>query len=237
MGTQLRLSTAYHPQTDGQTERTIQTLEDMLRAYVMDFKSGWSSSIPLVEFAYNNSYQSSIQMAPFEALYGRRCRSPLYWDDVDRAAVTGPEMIQEMEQKVKLIQQRLRAAQDRQAAYANKRRRPLEFQQGDRVFLRVSPFRGTVRFGMKGKLAPRYVGPCEILQRVGTVAYRLALPPSLSGIHYVFHVSMLRKYEPDPSHVLEISDVQLDPDYLILRDQFVFWIDLNGSFVVSLYQW
>lgn len=83
MGTQLRLSTAYHPQTDGQTERTIQTLEDMLRAYVMDFKSGWSSSIPLVEFAYNNSYQSSIQMAPFEALYGRRCRSPLYWDDVD----------------------------------------------------------------------------------------------------------------------------------------------------------
>ncbi|XP_073022767.1 uncharacterized protein [Primulina eburnea] len=112
------------------------------------------SSIPLVEFAYNNSYQSSIQMAPFEALYGRCCRSPLYWDDVDRAAVTGPDMIHEMEQKVKVIQQRLKAAQDRQAAYAYKRRRPLEFQQGDRVFLKVSPFRGTVRFGMKGKLAP-----------------------------------------------------------------------------------
>ncbi|XP_073061747.1 uncharacterized protein [Primulina eburnea] len=212
MGTELRLSTAYNPQTDGQTERTIQTLEDMLRAYVMDFKSGWQSSIPLVEFAYNNSYQSSIQMAPFEALYGRRCRSPLYWDDVDRAAVTGPDMIHEMEQKVKLIQQRLKAAQDRQAAYANKRRRPLEFQHGDRVFLKVSPFRGTVRFGMKGKLAPRYVGPYEILQRIGTLAYRLALPPSLSGIHDVFHVSMLRKYEPDPSHVLDISEVQLDPD-------------------------
>ncbi|XP_073025121.1 uncharacterized protein [Primulina eburnea] len=212
MGTELRLSTAYHPQTDGQTERTIQTLEDMLRAYVMDFKSGWQSSIPLVEFAYNNSYQSSIQMAPFEALYGRRCRSPLYWDDVDRATVTGPDMIHEMQQKVKLIQQRLKAAQDRQAAYANKRRRPLEFQQGDRVFLKVSPFRGTVRFGMKGKLAPRYVGPYEILQRIGTLAYRLALPPSLSGIHDVFHVSMLRKYEPDPSHVLDISEVQLDPD-------------------------
>ncbi|XP_073035283.1 uncharacterized protein [Primulina eburnea] len=151
-------------------------------------------------------------MAPFEALYGRRCRSPLYWDDVDRAAVTGPDMIHEMEQKVKLIQQRLKAAQDRQAAYANKRRRPLEFQQGDRVFLKVSPFRGTVRFGMKRKLAPRYVGPYEILQRIGTLAYRLALPPSLSGIHDVFHVSMLRKYEPDPSHVLDISEVQLDPD-------------------------
>ncbi|XP_073035228.1 uncharacterized protein [Primulina eburnea] len=170
------------------------------------------SSIPLVEFAYNNSYQRSIQMAPFEALYGRRCRSPLYWDDVDRAAVTGPDMIHEMEQKVKLIQQRLKAAQDRQAAYANKRRRPLEFQQGDRVFLKVSPFHGTVRFGMKGKLAPRYVGPYEILQRIGTLACRLALPPSLSGIHDVFHVSMLRKYEPDPSHVLDISEVQLDPD-------------------------
>ncbi|XP_073294438.1 uncharacterized protein [Primulina huaijiensis] len=140
---------------------------------------------------------SSIQMAPFEALYGRRCRSPLYWDDVYRAVVTGPEMILEMEKK---------------AAYANKRRRPLEFQQGDRVFLKVSPFRGTVRFGMKGKLALRYVDPYEILQRIGTLAYRLALPPSLSCIYDVFHVSMLRKYEPDPSHVLDISDVQLDPD-------------------------
>ncbi|XP_073271535.1 uncharacterized protein [Primulina huaijiensis] len=146
-------------------------------------------------------------MALFEALYGRRCRSPLYWDDVDRVVVTGPEIILEMEQKVKLIQQRLKAAQDRQAAYANKRLRPLEFQQGDRVFLKVSPFRGTVRFGMKGKLAPRYVGPYEILQWIDTLAYRLALPPSLSGIHDVFHVSMLRKYEPDPSHVLDISDV------------------------------
>ncbi|XP_073035226.1 uncharacterized protein [Primulina eburnea] len=130
----------------------------------------------------------------------------------NRAAVTGPDMIHEMEQKVKVIQQRLKASQDRQAAYANKRRRPLEFQQGDRVFLKVSPFRGTVRFGIKGKLAPRYVGPYEILQRIGTLAYRLALPPSLSGIHDVFHVSMMRKYEPDPSHVLDISEVQLDLD-------------------------
>ncbi|XP_073061881.1 uncharacterized protein [Primulina eburnea] len=129
-----------------------------------------------------------------------------------RPGVTDPEMINEMEQKVNLIQQRLKAAQDRQAAYANKRRRPLEFQQGDRVFLKVFPFRGTVRFVMKGKLAPRYVGPYEILQRIGALAYRLALPPSLLGIHDVFHVSMLRKYEPDPSRVLDISEVQLDPD-------------------------
>ncbi|XP_073300498.1 uncharacterized protein [Primulina huaijiensis] len=153
-----------------------------------------------IPYSMNSTYLTMAQL------------SPLYWDDVDRAVVTGPEMILEMEQKVKLIQQRLKAAQDRQAAYANKRRRPLEFQQGDRVFLKVSPFRGTVRFDMKGKLAPRYVGPYEILQRIGTLAYRLALPPSLSGIHDVFHVSMLRKYEPDPSHVFDIYEVQLDPD-------------------------
>ncbi|XP_075499306.1 uncharacterized protein LOC142537698 [Primulina tabacum] len=134
------------------------------------------------------------------------------WDDIDRAAVTGPEMIHDMEQKVNLIQQRLKEAQDRQVAYTNKRLRPLEFQQGDIVFLKVFPFRGTVRFGMKGKLAPRYVGPYEILQRIGTLAYRLPLPPYLSGIHDVFHVSMLQKYEPDPSYVLDIYEVQLDPD-------------------------
>ncbi|XP_075492549.1 uncharacterized protein LOC142530611 [Primulina tabacum] len=150
----------------------------------------------------------AIWMAPFEALYRRLCRSPLYWDNVDRAVVTSHEMIQEMEQKLNLIQQRLKAAQDRHAAYANKRRRPLEFQQGNRVFLKVSPFCGT----MKGKLAPRYVGLYEIFQRIDTLAYRLALPLSLSDIHDVFHMSMLPKYEPDPSHVLDISEVQLDPD-------------------------
>ncbi|XP_073025214.1 uncharacterized protein [Primulina eburnea] len=160
-------------------------------------------------------------MAPFEALYGRRCRSPLYWDDVDRAAVTGPEMINEIKLKVKLIHQRLKRDQDRQAAYANKRQRPLEFQQGDQVFLKVSPFRGTVRFGMKEELAPRYVGLYEILQ----LAYQFALPPSLSCIHDVFHVSMLRKYEPYPSHVLDISEVQLDPDVSYVEDQFAQSLD------------
>ncbi|XP_073064116.1 uncharacterized protein [Primulina eburnea] len=175
-------------------------------------EEGQESSILLVEFVYNNSYQNSIQMAPFEALYGRRCRSLLYWDNVDQAIVSGHEMIQEMEHKVKLIQQRLKASQDRQTAYANKIRRPLEFQQGNRVFLKVSPFCGTVRFGMKGKLAPRYVGMYEILQWIGTLAYQLALPPSLSDIHDVFHVSLFRKYEPNSSHVLDIYEVQLDPD-------------------------
>ncbi|XP_075515904.1 uncharacterized protein LOC142550712 [Primulina tabacum] len=174
MGTRLAMSTAYHPQTDGQTERTIQTLEDLLRAAVMDFKDSWQEALPLVEFSYNNSFQ-------------------------------------EMHDKVQLIRQRMKAAQDRQASYANRRRRPLEFQVGDFVFLRISPFRGVVHFGMRGKLSPRFVGPYEIVERIGTCAYRLDLPQSLSGIHDVFHVSMLRKYEPDPSHVILPDEVELDP--------------------------
>ncbi|XP_073045984.1 uncharacterized protein [Primulina eburnea] len=121
-----------------------------------------------------------------------------------------PEFIQEMKDKVELIRKRMKAAQDRQASYANKRRRPLEFQVGDYVFLKVSPFRGTMRFGHNGKLAPRYIGPYMIVERIGTLAYRLDLPPSLSLIHNVFHVSMLRKYEPDPSHILNVVDVELD---------------------------
>ncbi|XP_073120649.1 uncharacterized protein [Henckelia pumila] len=197
-------------QTDGQSERTIQILEDMLRAVILDFGASWQESMPLVEFSYNNSYQSSIQMAPFEALYGRKWRSPLFWDDLSETPVTGPDMIREMSDKVKLIQIRMRTAQDRQAKYANVRRRPLNFEQGDRVFLKISLFRGTVRFGKRGKLSPRFIGPYEILDKVGDLAYRLALPPALSGIHDVFHVSMLRKYEPDASHILRPDEAELD---------------------------
>ncbi|XP_073025090.1 uncharacterized protein [Primulina eburnea] len=121
-----------------------------------------------------------------------------------------PEFIQEMKDKVELIRKRMKSAQDRQASYANKRRRPLEFQVADYFFLKVSPFRGTMRFGHKGKLAPRFIGPYMIVERIGTLAYRLDLPPNLSLIHNVFHVSMLRKYEPDPSHILNVEDVELD---------------------------
>ncbi|XP_073064076.1 uncharacterized protein [Primulina eburnea] len=167
-------------------------------------------SLPLVEFSYNNSYQVSIGMSPFEALYGRKCRSPLYWDVLSEASIVGPDMIRDMKEKVKLIQSRMRAAQDRQAKYANIRRRPLIFDKGDRVFLKISPFRGTVRFGKKSKLSSRFIGPYEILESVGDLAYRLALPPALSGVHDVFHVSMLRKYHPDPSHVLPPDEVELD---------------------------
>jgi hypothetical protein len=212
MGTKLQFSTAYHPQTDGQSERTIQTLEDMLRACVLDFSGSWARYLPLIEFAYNNSYQASIGMAPYEALYGRKCRSPLYWDELGEQRILGPDIVQDTIDKVALIRQRLSAAQDRQKSYADMRQRNLEFTEGDKVFLRVAPMKGVTRFGKKGKLNPRYIGPFEILERVGPVAYRLALPPGLANIHDVFHVSMLRKYIPDPSHVIRYEPLQLQGD-------------------------
>ncbi|KAL5553554.1 hypothetical protein UlMin_040955 [Ulmus minor] len=166
MGTKLNFSTAFHPQTDGQLERTIQTLEDMLRACVLDFGGSWNQHLPLIEFSYNNSYQATIGMAPYEAL-----------------------------------------------------RRPLEFQVGDSVFLKISPFKGIIRFGKREKLNPRYIGPYEILERVGKAAYRLALPPNLATVHNVFHVSMLKKYVPDKSHVLEQEPIEIHEDLSLKRSR------------------
>ncbi|KAL3523596.1 hypothetical protein ACH5RR_016430 [Cinchona calisaya] len=209
MGTNLKISTAFHPQIDGQTERTIQTLEDMLRACAIDFKGNWDEYLTLIEFSYNNSYQASIGMAPYEALYGRKCRSPLYWDEVGEKQITGPELIQLTLEKIPLIRERIKIAQDRQKSWADLKRRDLEFQQGDFVYLKVTPMKRVIRFGKKGKLSPRYIGPFEILNRVGDLAYRLALPPELSRVHNVFHVSLLRKYIFDPSHVLEYKPLQI----------------------------
>ena len=192
LGTRVDLSTTFHPQTDGQSERTIQVLEDMLRACVLEFGGQWDQFLPLAEFAYNNSYHSSIQMAPFEALYGRRCRTPVGWFESTEPRPRGTDLIQEALEQVRVIQDRLRTAQSRHQSYANRRRRPLRFSVGDRVFLRVSPMKGVMRFGRRGKLSPRYIGPFEILRTVGEVAYELALPPAFSAIHPVFHVSMLR---------------------------------------------
>jgi hypothetical protein len=212
MGTRLKFSTAFHPQTDGQSERTIQTLEDMLRACVLDFGGNWDEHLSLIEFAYNNSYQATIGMAPFEALYGRKCRSPLYWDEIGERKLLGPELVQITAEKVKLIRDRMTTAQSRQKSYADNRRRELEFSVGDHVFLKVSPWKGIMRFGKKGKLSPRYIGPFEIVERVGAVAYRLGLPPDLSHVHDVFHVSLLRKYLADPSHVIRFEPIQLGAD-------------------------
>ena len=150
--------------------------------------------MPLTEFAYNNSYQASIRMAPYESWYGRPCRLLLCRTEVEERSITGSDLIRDTYENVSLIRQRLLTAQSRQKSYADVRRRPLEFEVGDHIFLRVMPKRGVVRFGKHGKLSPRFTGPFEILERVGTFAYRLALPPSMSGVLEVFHVSILLIY-------------------------------------------
>ncbi|GJX07412.1 reverse transcriptase domain-containing protein [Tanacetum coccineum] len=210
LGTQLNLSTAYHPQTDGQSERTIQTLEDMLRACVIDFGNGWDRHLPLVEFSYNNSYHTSIKAAPFEALYGRKCRSPVCWAEVGEAQLTGPKIIHETTEKIFKIKDRMQAARDRQKSYADKRRRPLEFEVGDKVMLKVAPWKGVMRFGKRGKLNPRYIGPFRIIERIGPVAYRLELPQELSRVHNVFHICNLKKCLSDDTLVIPLEEIQLD---------------------------
>ena len=144
-------------------------LEDTLRACVLDHKGSREEHLPLVEFAYNNSYQASIQMAPYEALYGRPCRSPLCWTEVGESSITGPDLIRDTSEKVSLIRQRLLMAQSRQKSYADVRRRPLEFEVGDHIFLKVILKRGVVRFGNRAKLSPRFIRPFKILERVGVV--------------------------------------------------------------------
>ncbi|GJW48059.1 putative reverse transcriptase domain-containing protein [Tanacetum coccineum] len=210
LGTSLDMSTAYHPQTDGQSERTIQTLEDMLRACVIDFGNGWVKHLPLVEFSYNNSYHASIKAAPFEALYGRKCRSPVCWAEVGEVQLTGPEIVQETTEKIIQVKQRMQAARDRQKSYADLKRKPMEFEVGDKVMLKVSPWKGVVRFGKRGKLNPRFVGPFKVIKRVGDVAYKLELPEELSRVHNTFHVSNLKKCHADEPLAVPLDGLHFD---------------------------
>ncbi|GKB48025.1 putative reverse transcriptase domain-containing protein [Tanacetum coccineum] len=161
--------------TDGQSERTIQTLEDMIRSF--------------------------LKSSPFEALYGQKCRSSVCWSEVGDVQLTGSEIVQQTTEKIVQIRIRLQAARDRQKSYANTRRKPLEFQVGDRVMLKVSPWKGVIHFGIRDKLSPRYIGPSKILARIGLVAYKLELPQELSGIHNTFHVSNLKKSLSDKNLV------------------------------------
>nr|GFC51500.1 DNA/RNA polymerases superfamily protein [Tanacetum cinerariifolium] len=182
-GTRLKFSTAFHPQTDGQSERTIQTLEDMLRSCALEWTGNWDDYICL--------------------------------DQVGERVIEGPEMIEVTNAKVAVAKEKLKEARTRQKSYADKHRRSLEFQPGDHVFLKVSPARGIRRFGIKGKLSPCFIGPFKILDRVGEVSYRLALPPQLSHVHDVFHVSLLRGYKYHPLHVITypLDQIRTDLSY------------------------
>ena len=188
-------------------------LEDMLRDYVLDFPGSWDRYIPLMEFAYNNNYQSNIGMALYEALYGRRCRTPTSWTKLDEHKIIGPNLVKDTEEKVHIIQQRLKVSSDRQRSYANLKRKDIEYEVGDKVFSKVSSWKKILRLGRKGKPSPRCIGPYEILERVGPVAYRLALPLELAKLHDVFHVSMLRRYRSDTSHILPVQDIQVQEDF------------------------
>ncbi|TYJ98666.1 hypothetical protein E5676_scaffold507G00570 [Cucumis melo var. makuwa] len=210
LGTRLDFSTTFHPQTDGQTERLNQILEDMLRACVLEFSESWDFYLHLMEFAYNNSYQATVGIALFEALYGKCCRSPLCWEEIGERRLLGPKLVQTTNATIQKIRARILTAQSRQKSYADVRRKDLEFDVGDMVFLKVAPMKGVLRFEKKGKLSPRFVGPFEILEQIGPVAYRLALPPSFSAVHDVFHVSMLRKYVVDPTHVVDFEPLQIN---------------------------
>ncbi|GJY57781.1 putative reverse transcriptase domain-containing protein [Tanacetum coccineum] len=186
LGTRLDMSTTYHLETDGQSERTIQMLEDMLRASVLDFGKGWDRHLPLVEFSYNNSYHTSIKAAPFEALYGRKCRSSICWAEVGDSQLTGPEIIHETTEKI------------------------IQIKSRDKVMLKVSPWKGVIRFGKRGKLNPRYIGPFKIIAKVGIVAYHLELPKRLSRVHSTFHVSKLKKCMADELLAITLDEIQVD---------------------------
>ncbi|KAL4030307.1 hypothetical protein IC575_008543 [Cucumis melo] len=206
MGTRLDFSTAFHPQIDGRP-----SVRTSFRGYVAGVCIGisvWDSHLHLMEFAYNNAYRATIGMAPFEAL--RDVVDPGLWGEVGEQRLMGPELVQSTNEAIQKIRSRMHTAQSRQKSYADVRRKDLEFEIGDKVFLKVAPMKGVLRFERRGKLSHRFVGPFEILERIGHVAYRLALPPSLSTVHDVFHVSMLRKYVPDPSHVVDYEPLEID---------------------------
>ncbi|GJZ87094.1 putative reverse transcriptase domain-containing protein [Tanacetum coccineum] len=204
------MSTAYHPETDGQSKRTIQTLEDMLRACVIDFGKSWDRNLPLVEFSYNNSYHASIKAAPFEALYGRKCRSPICWSKVGDSQLIRPELIRETTEKIVQIKNHLLTARSHQKSYADVRRKLMEFSVGDMVMLKVSPWKGVIHFGKRGKLSPRYIRPFKIIERIGPVAYKLELPEKLRGIHNTFHVSNLKRCLADENLIIPLEEIQLD---------------------------
>ncbi|GKD64208.1 putative reverse transcriptase domain-containing protein, partial [Tanacetum coccineum] len=193
LGTQLDLSTAYHPQTDGQ------------------------------KFSYNNRHHSSVKCDPFEALYGRKCRTPIAWAEVGESKLIGPKTIWETTDKIVQIKERLKTVRDRQKSYDNNRQKPLGFSVGDKVLLKVSPWKGVVRFDKRGKLSLRYVGPFEVVERVGPVSYRLRLPQELVGIHDTFHVSNLKKFLADINFHVPLEEIKIDDKLRFVEEPIEIW--------------
>jgi hypothetical protein len=183
----------------------------MLRACALQYGTSWDKSLPYAEFSYN-SYQQSLKMAPFEALYGRKCKTLLFWDQTGKSQVFGTDVLRNTEDQVRVIHENLRVAQSRQKSYVDNQRRELVFEVGDYVYLKVSPIRSVRRFNMKGKLAPRYVGPFKVIDRRGEVAYQLELPKNLSGVHDVFHVSQLKKCLRVPKEQIPLDELTVKED-------------------------
>jgi hypothetical protein len=184
----------------------------MLRVCALQYERSWDKSLSYAEFSYNNSYQESLKMAPFEMLYGRMCRTPLFWSEAGEWKVFGPDILQEAEKQIRMVRENLRVTQSRQKSYVNHRRRDLSFEVGDFVYLKVSSMRGLCRFKVQGKLAPRFIGPFKILEKRGKVTYQLELLPQLSDVHDVFHVSQLKKCLRVPEEQIFIEDLDTKED-------------------------
>jgi hypothetical protein len=184
----------------------------MLRACVLTDGLKWDKHLPLAKFSYNNSYQESIKMSSFEALYGRPCLTPLSWSKSGERFIFGPDIVTEAEEKVKQIQANILATQSRQKSYTDKRSSPMEFEVGDYVYLRVSPMKDVRHFSIKGKLAPRYIGLYSIINKYGLTPYQVELPVKLSGIHNVFHVSQLKRCLKPPIDMVIEDTIPLEPD-------------------------
>jgi hypothetical protein len=190
----------------------------MLRASILHFDKSWDKCLSLAEFSYNNSYQASLKMAPFDALYGCRCRTPLNLSEAAERTLFGPDLVKDAEERVHVIRENLKMAHMRQKSYNDKGTAPRHFEVGDYVYLKVSPTKGVQRFGVKGKLAPCYIGPYEVIEVCGPVAYRIQLPERFFAVHNVFHVTQLKKGMPVPENeIITEANAWIEPDFSLIE--------------------
>jgi hypothetical protein len=197
---------------DAQIEQVNQIIEDMLHACVLMDGPKWDKHLPPAEFSYNNSYQESIKMSPFEALYGQPCHAPLSWSESSERVIFGPDIMTDVEEKVKQMRANILAAPSRQKSYTDMRRNPLEFEVCDHIYLQVSAMKGVCHFGIKGKLAPRYISSYPIINKYGPTSYQVELPVKLAGVHNVFHVSQLKRCLKPRADVVIEDSILLEPD-------------------------